>query len=99
MINPGVYPKPIPFGGMGKPVKQNGFFDHSPITMRVTEVDRSAAYGRPPRRPGLKLGRRDSWWLKRPDDQDHLRVVVRLDELDDQAVGLRDLTEGQFDGR
>jgi hypothetical protein len=28
MVNPGVYPKPIPFGGMGKPVNQNGFSDH-----------------------------------------------------------------------
>jgi hypothetical protein len=29
MVNPGVYPKPIPFGGMGKPVNQNGFSDTS----------------------------------------------------------------------
>jgi hypothetical protein len=29
----------IPFGGMGKPVNQNGFSDHFPITMTVTEVD------------------------------------------------------------
>jgi hypothetical protein len=42
MINPGVYPKPIPFGGMGKPVNQNGFSDHFPITIRGTEVDRPA---------------------------------------------------------
>jgi hypothetical protein len=39
MVNPGVYPKPIPFGGMGKQVNQNGFSDHFPITMTVTEVD------------------------------------------------------------
>ncbi|HVD54348.1 MAG TPA: endonuclease/exonuclease/phosphatase family protein [Propionibacteriaceae bacterium] len=39
MINSGVYPKPIPFGGMGKPVNQNGFSDHFPITLTVTEVD------------------------------------------------------------
>jgi hypothetical protein len=39
MVNPGIYPKPIPFGGMGKPVSQNGFSDHFPITMTVTEVD------------------------------------------------------------
>jgi hypothetical protein len=39
MINPGVDPKPIPFGGMGAPVNQNGFSDHCPITIRVTEVD------------------------------------------------------------
>jgi hypothetical protein len=31
MINPGVNSKPIPFGGMGKPVNQNGFSDHCPI--------------------------------------------------------------------
>jgi hypothetical protein len=39
MVNPGIYPKPIPFGGMGKPVNQNGFSDHFPITMTVTEVE------------------------------------------------------------
>jgi hypothetical protein len=39
MVNPGVYPKPIPFGGMGNPVNPNGFSDHFPITMRITEVD------------------------------------------------------------
>jgi endonuclease/exonuclease/phosphatase family metal-dependent hydrolase len=39
MVNPGVYPKPIPFGGMGKPVNQNGFSDHFPIAMTVTEVE------------------------------------------------------------
>lgn len=39
MVNPGVYPKPIPFGRMGKPVNQNGFSDHFPITMTVTETD------------------------------------------------------------
>ena len=39
MVTPGVYPKPIPFGGMGKPVNQNGFSDHFPITMTVTEID------------------------------------------------------------
>jgi hypothetical protein len=38
MVDPGVYAKPIPFGGMGKPVNQNGFSDHFPITMTVTEV-------------------------------------------------------------
>ncbi|HKN42520.1 MAG TPA: hypothetical protein VJW23_01255 [Propionibacteriaceae bacterium] len=30
MINPGVYSKPIPFDGMGKPVNENGFSDHFP---------------------------------------------------------------------
>jgi hypothetical protein len=39
MVNPGAYPKPIPFGGMGKPLNQNGFSDHFPVTMTVTEVD------------------------------------------------------------
>jgi hypothetical protein len=39
MVNPGIYPKPIAFGGKGKPVNQNGFSDHFPITMTVTEVD------------------------------------------------------------
>jgi hypothetical protein len=39
MVHPGAYPKPIPFGGMGKPVNQNGFSDHFPITMTVSEVD------------------------------------------------------------
>jgi hypothetical protein len=39
MVNPGVYSKPVPFGGMGKQVNQNGFSDHFPITMTVTEVD------------------------------------------------------------
>jgi predicted extracellular nuclease len=35
----GVYKKPVPFGGMGKPVNENGFSDHFPITMTVTEKD------------------------------------------------------------
>jgi Endonuclease/Exonuclease/phosphatase family len=39
MVNPGIYPKPIPFGGMADPVNQNGFSDHFPITIRVTEID------------------------------------------------------------
>ena len=39
MVHPGLYPKPIPYGGMGDPVNQNGFSDHFPITMTVTEVD------------------------------------------------------------
>lgn len=33
------YPKPIRFGGMGKPVNQNGFSDHFPISMQVIEAD------------------------------------------------------------
>jgi hypothetical protein len=35
----GIYKKPVPFGGMGKPVNQNGFSDHFPITMTVTDTD------------------------------------------------------------
>ena len=31
--------EPIPFGGMGKPVNQNGFSDHFPIEVVVTEAD------------------------------------------------------------
>jgi hypothetical protein len=32
------YPAPIPFGGMGKPVNQNGFSDHFPIGVQVLEA-------------------------------------------------------------
>jgi hypothetical protein len=39
MVDAGVYKKPIPFGGMGKPVNQDGFSDHFPITMTVTDLD------------------------------------------------------------
>jgi hypothetical protein len=39
MVTPGVYPKPIPLSGMGKPVNQNGFSDHFQITLTITEVD------------------------------------------------------------
>lgn len=35
----GRYPKPKPFGGMGKPVNKNGFSDHFPIATTVTEAD------------------------------------------------------------
>lgn len=31
--------QPIPFGGMGKPVNQNGFSDHFPIELIMTEAD------------------------------------------------------------
>jgi hypothetical protein len=34
-----LYPKPIPYGGMGDPVNQNGFAGHFPITVMATEVD------------------------------------------------------------
>jgi len=30
---------PIPFGGMGKPVNQNGFSDHFPVEVTVNEAD------------------------------------------------------------
>jgi hypothetical protein len=39
MVDPGEYPKPIPFGGMGKPINQNGFSDHFPIGVTVWEAD------------------------------------------------------------
>ena len=42
MVNPDVYPKPIPFGGMGKPVNQDGFSDDFPIKIKVTEADLAA---------------------------------------------------------
>jgi len=35
----GDYPKPVPFGGMGDPVDQDGFSDHFPIGMVVVEAD------------------------------------------------------------
>jgi len=38
-VGGGAYKKPIPFGGMGKPVNQDGFSDHFPITMTVAEID------------------------------------------------------------
>jgi hypothetical protein len=28
MINPGLYPMPMPFGGMDRPINENGFSDH-----------------------------------------------------------------------
>ena len=35
----GKYRRPRPFGGMGKPVDPNGFSDHFPIGLQVTEAD------------------------------------------------------------
>jgi predicted extracellular nuclease len=35
----GKYKRPKPFGGMGKPVDEDGFSDHFPIGMHVTEAD------------------------------------------------------------
>lgn len=34
-----VYPKPVPFGGVGGRVNPNGFSDHFPVSIRVTEID------------------------------------------------------------
>ena len=39
MVSTGVYKKPVPFGGMGAPVDEDGYSDHFPITVTVTEVD------------------------------------------------------------
>lgn len=39
MVNPGTFPAPIPFGGLGKPVNQNGFSDHFPIAVTIQETD------------------------------------------------------------
>lgn len=39
MSDDGPYPRPVPFGGMGHPVDENGFSDHFPLGMRVTEAD------------------------------------------------------------
>ncbi len=39
MAATGTYPSPVPFGGMGKPVNQNGFSDHFPIGLTIREVD------------------------------------------------------------
>lgn len=38
MTSSGTYPTPIPFGGMGNPVNINGYSDHLPISMLVTET-------------------------------------------------------------
>lgn len=35
----GDYPRPIPFGGMGKPVDESGYSDHFPIGLTVVEAD------------------------------------------------------------
>ena len=35
----GKYPYPKPFGGMGKKVNENGYSDHFPIGLHVTEAD------------------------------------------------------------
>jgi hypothetical protein len=35
----GKYPRPKPFGGMGKPVDEDGFSDHFRIGMQVSETE------------------------------------------------------------
>jgi predicted extracellular nuclease len=35
----GRYPYPKPFGGMGKPVDENGYSDHFPVGVQITEAD------------------------------------------------------------
>ena len=39
MASTGDYPKPIPFGGMGKPINADGFSDHFPIALQIDEAD------------------------------------------------------------
>jgi len=39
MVATGDYPRPVPFGGMGKPVNESGFSDHFPIAVALEEVD------------------------------------------------------------
>jgi endonuclease/exonuclease/phosphatase family metal-dependent hydrolase len=39
MVAKGAIPQPVPFGGMGKPVNQNGFSDHFPVCVTVVEAD------------------------------------------------------------
>ncbi|WP_402464125.1 endonuclease/exonuclease/phosphatase family protein [Isoptericola aurantiacus] len=39
MVDDGDYPKPVAFGGMGKPVDRDGFSDHFPVTAVLTETD------------------------------------------------------------
>jgi hypothetical protein len=37
MAAAGDYPRPVPFGGMGKPINRDGFSDHFPIAVQVAE--------------------------------------------------------------
>ena len=39
MVDKGRYPRPIPFGGMGKAINENGFSDHFPIGIKIWEAD------------------------------------------------------------
>jgi hypothetical protein len=45
-VDPGTYPKPRPFGGMGHDIDQTGFSDHFPIGVRVTETPKSVSPSR-----------------------------------------------------
>ena len=72
MVNPGTYPTPVPFGGMGRPVNPAGFSDHYPIAVTVHEADQvlgagsSSGVSRGPRRWGRPgRGRRRSRGLVR----------------------------------
>ena len=35
----GKYKRPKPFGDMGKPIAEEGYSDHFPISLQVTEAD------------------------------------------------------------
>ncbi len=39
MVKKGDHPCPIPFGGMGKAINQDGFSDHFPIAVTLSEAD------------------------------------------------------------
>ncbi len=39
MVSTGDYPQPVPFGGMGNPVNENGFSDHFPVAVELIEKD------------------------------------------------------------
>jgi len=39
MVETGKYPRPIPFGGMGKTIHPDGFSDHFPVSATVVEAD------------------------------------------------------------
>ncbi len=39
MVDKGRYPKPVRFGGMGNEVNEDGFSDHFPITVTISEAD------------------------------------------------------------
>lgn len=39
MVAPGRYRRPRPFGGMGKPVDEDGYSDHFPVGLLVVEAD------------------------------------------------------------